>query len=448
MKSGAFSRRNFIRANVIGGLGTTFLVGCTSSKNYSTQSTGSSPIKGNDTISQIGGMSLVAIRDKYHSELFDHFLPGMDRLVVDHELGGFMCDIDNRSGKQLSSGKRAWFEGRGIWLYSFLYNHFGKNSKFLEVARKSKDFILKHQPSDSDFWISSFTKEGLPSSGPGDIFGNLYIAEGLAEYAVASGEIEYFNLAKKILLQCARIYDSKDYEYSAEKNIKGPRILNHWMIMLCNATQMLENQHDVEIEALAERCVDAIMNKHLNPDWGLLDITLSHDMSRLPDPGSPQMVSFGLGVQALWMVLMEALRKKDVQLFNNAKELFKRHVEVARDNVYGGYYWSLDHVSSFTFKLGKTLSLHDEVLIGALLLIENQADDWAEKCFADTYAYIQDKFIKSGHVFAVEGGDRKVVNITNKGMGIYHHPRQLAINLLAIERIIGRTGKVSGVFNQ
>jgi hypothetical protein len=82
-----------------------------------------------------------------------------------------------------------------------------------------------------------------------------------------------------------------------------------------------------------------------------------------------------------------------------------------------------------------------------MLLIEQQADDWAEKCFADTYGYIQEKFIKSGNIFAVEGGDRKVVNITNNGMGIYHHPRQLAMNLLAIERIIERTGKVSRIFN-
>lgn len=447
MKSGAFSRRSFIRANAIGGLGTTFLAGCATSEIIPSQNTQRSQIKAKNGIEQIGNISLVALRDKYHSELFEHFLPAMDRLIVDHEFGGFMCDIDNKSGKQLSTGKRAWFEGRGIWLYSFLYNHFGKDPKFLEIARKSKDFIVKHKSSDSDFWISSFTREGIPSSGPGDIFGNLYLAEGFAEYSIASGETEYFNLAKKILLQCVRLYDNKDYEYYSEKDIKGPRILNHWMIMLCNATQMLEYKEDVELEQLAERCLDAIMNKHLNPDCVLLDITLSHNMRRLPDSNSKQMISFGLGVQALWMVLLEAVRKRDVKLFNNARELFKRHVEVARDNVYGGYYWSLDNVSLFTFKLGKTLSLHDEVLIGALLLIEHQADKWAEKCFADTYAYINDKFIKPGYVFPVEGGDRKVANITNKGMGIYHHPRQLVLNLLAIERIIDRNGKVSGVFS-
>lgn len=67
--------------------------------------------------------------------------------------------------------------------------------------------------------------------------------------------------------------------------------------------------------------------------------------------------------------------------------------------------------------------------------------------FAETYGYIEDKFLIPGHVFAVEGGDRKVAKITNRGMGIYHHPRQLVINLLAIERIIDRTGKISGVFN-
>lgn len=446
MRNHAFSRRSFLKANAIGGLGATFLAACVS-KNYTPQGSAKTPIRTKNTIPQIGGLSLITLKDKYRQELFGNFLPNMDRLIVDHELGGFMCDIDNKTGKLLSTSKRAWFEGRGIWLYSFLYNHFGKNYKYLEVARKSKDFILKHQPPGSDFWISSFTREGVPISGPGDIFGNLYIAEGLAEYSIASGEPEYFKLAKKILLQSALIYDSKDYEYGPEKNIKGPRILNHWMIMLSNATQMLESRHDDEIEQLAVRCVDAIMNKHLNPDSGLLDITLPHDMTRTPGKGAVQTVSFGLGVQALWMVLMEGLRIKDVQLFNRARMLFKRHVEVAKDNVYGGYYWSLDNLSSFTFRLGKTLSLHDEVLIGSLLLIEHQADDWADKCFAETYGYIEDKFLIPGHVFAVEGGDRKVAKITNRGMGIYHHPRQLVINLLAIERIIDRTGKISGVFN-
>lgn len=432
-----FSRRNSLNIGVFVGLGSILFSSFTNKFDSSIQ---------NDKIVQIGENSLLELRNKYHSELFDHFLPNMDKFIIDHELGGFMCDVDIKNGKQLSTKKRAWFEGRGIWLYSFLYNHFNNNEKYLEIATKSKDFILKHIPNDDSFWVSSYTREGVPLSDEGDIFCNLYIAEGLAEYSKASGDIEYFNLAKKILMQCVRQYDREDYEYSAEESLKGPRVLNHWMIMLSNATQMLNHKDDSEIAALAERCVNAIMNNHLNPDWQLLDITLAHDFTRLSDPKISQKVSFGLGVQALWMVLAEAVRVKDAELFNRAQILFRRHVEVAKDNVYGGYYWSLEDVSSFTFKLGKTLSLHDEILIGSLMLMEHQSDKWAIECFSGTYNYVIKNFMKPDYLFAVENGDRNLINFSDKGVGIYHHPRQLVLNLLAIERIIERKGKVSEVF--
>lgn len=386
-------------------------------------------------ITHIGDRSLKQLRDGYRRELFERFIPNMDRLIIDHNLGGFMCDINNENGEQITSSKRAWFEGRGIWVYSFLYNHFGKNPDFLSVARKSKDFILKNLPSNQEFWISSFSREGVPTSGLGDIFGNLYIAEGLLEYSIASNEFKYFDLAKSILLQSVERYDRPDYIYSLEKSIKGPRVLNHWMIILRNCTQMLLYKYDAEIELLAERCVDAIMNYHVDPVLDLLMVTLSHDLKKLPNVEFSEKINFGLAIQTLWIVFFEADRKKDILLFNKAKSLFKRHVDLASDNVYGGYYWSLDELSSATFRLGKTLSLHDEVLIGSMFLIKHSADDWAKETFSKTYEYMQKTFIKSELAFPVESGDRKFDNFSKNGMGIYHHPRQLMLNLLAIEKM-------------
>ncbi|MFA5243798.1 MAG: AGE family epimerase/isomerase [Pedobacter sp.] len=447
MKSTGFSRGDFLYSNSFYGLlGTIFLNSSFTDEFYSPKIVEDILLGHKDKAEFIDMSALIELRSKYHSELFDKFLPNMDKLIIDHDIGGFMCDIDNKKGKLLSTKKRAWFEGRGIWLYSFLYNHFGNNPTYLEVATKSKNFILKHIPSDGSFWNSSFTKEGSPLPGKGDIFSNLYIAEGLAEYSKASGEIEYFNLAKKLLLQCVKEYDKEDYEYASEKSIKGPRVLNHWMIMLCNSTQMLNYKEDSEIESLAKRCVDAILNNHFNPDWQLLDVVLAHDLNRLSDREAAQKISFGLGIQALWMVLSEAVRRKDLTLFDKAKKLFKRHIEVAKDNVYGGYYWSIENISSNTYKLGKVLSLHDEVLIGSLLLVEHQADQWALDCFYETYSYINNNFIKEGYVFPVENGDRKIIDFSDKGMGIYHHPRQLVLNLQAIDRIINRKGEISHVF--
>jgi N-acylglucosamine 2-epimerase len=250
----------------------------------------------------------------------------------------------------------------------------------------------------------------------------------------ASQDDQWLVLAKKIYLKCFSRYDSEDYELAGEK-IKGPRVLNHWMILLRNATQMLELKADPEIEKLADRCVDAILNHHLNPEYNLLNVTLTHDLKPVPGGSYSQTVSFGLAIQALWMIMFEAVRrKKDEALFQKARDLFKRHVDVARDKVYGGYFGVLDNVKTFTFQLNKTLSVQDEVLIGSAFLMEH--DKWAETCFLETHQYVSEKFVRPEYAFAIEGGNRTMTEYGKKSMGIYHHPRQLMFVLLALERML------------
>src|SRR5688572_21541290 len=64
----------------------------------------------------IAGTSLRELREKYRRDLFDDFLPFMDKYVIDHELGGFMCNADY-TGERVNGNKLSWFEGRGSWVY-------------------------------------------------------------------------------------------------------------------------------------------------------------------------------------------------------------------------------------------------------------------------------------------------------------------------------------------
>jgi hypothetical protein len=53
-----------------------------------------------------------------------------------------------------------------------------------------------------------------------------------------------------------------------------------------------------------------------------------------------------------------------------------------------------------------------------------------------------------GYVGWILGSDREVTfeaNVSRKGN--YHHPRQLMLNLLALDRIIARAAEVSGVWS-
>lgn len=396
---------------------------------------------------------LLKLQERYRSDLFDHFLPNMNSLVVDHEFGGFMCSVDISTRNLVSTNKTAWFEGRGMWTYSFLYNNLEKNPAYLEIARKSKDFILKSRPVDNKFWTSSLSREGAPLSGPGDIYSSLFIAEGLAEYAKASGESQYLTLAKEILFSCLDRYDSQTYDYYVAylnpdaPKIPAPRVLGHWMVFLRAATQMLENAADPAVQKLADRCVDAILNHHLNPEYGLFNEVLNHDMSR-PDNSFRDFAYTGHGIETCWMLLFEAARRKDHQLFTRVSEVFKRHLTIAHDDVYGGYFRALDHVDNNTWKVDKVLWLQEEVLIGTLFIAEHTGEKWAQECFAETLEYVHQKFDRPENAFWLAAGDRKLDEYPRVRAEHYHHPRHLMLNLLSLNRMISRKGKISGLFDK
>ncbi len=440
-----YSRRNFLKQNTLAGLG---LIGSATLAGsilpLDAQASQSQDLK------KITGLDLRKLRAQYKEALLNKFIPNLGKFVVDHELGGFMCSVDILTRKLVNTTKRAWFEGRGIWMYSFLYNNLDKNPDYLEIARKSKDFILKRLPADGSYYISSFTKEGEPiGDTEGDIYGNLFVAEGLAEYAKATAEPKYMDQAIEIVLKAVQRYDRPEftYIYKAENRVSGPRILGHWMILLSVCTQILRQRSDKEIRALADRCVDAIMNHHLNKDYRLLNEALAHDMSPLPDPVASQYGDMGHGCETLAFVMNYAVLIKDPELFKRASIEFKRHVDSSWDDVYGGYYHELTHVDKNIWTLNKLRWVHEEILIGAMILIEHTGDEWAINCYAKTEEYIRKNYVRPEYAFVIDSGDRKMQKHTQVRAEHYHYPRQLMVGILAIDRILSRAEKPSGLFS-
>ena len=402
------------------------------------------------------GLAFAQLRAQYHADLFDDFLPFMERHVIDHEYGGFMCNTD-RDGTNLNKNKTAWYEGRGIWVYSFLYNHVAKEQKYLEVARKSVELILRTRPAGDGTWPRLLTREGAAASPPDpSIYGDLFIAEGIAEYAQAAGDRKYRDLARQIVLKCVRIYDRPDYLPEIGETYLGPgarpfpgaRIQGVWMVLVRIATQMLETAPDPEIEAIASRSLDAVLNRHYNPVFRLNNELLNHDLSR-PTNEYEQLVYTGHAIETLWMLLAEAVRRGDGKLFDTLAERFRRHVEVAWDDVYGGVFRGLPNVDKNVWNLDKVLWAQEEVLIGALSVLEHRGAAWAAEMFTRMHDYVRAKYPLKQYGFPlwIVSADRKVTfeRHTNR-VENFHHPRHLMLNLLALDRILARGGKTSGLF--
>ncbi|MDP2984659.1 MAG: AGE family epimerase/isomerase [Candidatus Latescibacter sp.] len=401
---------------------------------------------------KLAGYTLEELRKLYRYDLFEDYIPFHDKYVVDHDLGGFMVTVD-RDGAQISSDKGTWYLGRGIFTYSLLCNKVDNNPKNMEAARKAVEFTLARKPSGEAFWPATFSKDGKPIAPPETRFyGDMFIAIGLAEFSKSPGNEKYWDIAKEIILKCVRVYDRDDYPPETlgkgGPTVNAPRIQGHWMVLINTINTMLEKRYDPEMEALINRALDAEMNKHYNPAYQLNNEVLNHDLSR-PDNDYNQYVVTGHSIETMWMVMYEALRRKDKKLFDTAAERFRRHVDVAWDHVYGGAYHTLTHVDNNIWVVGKAQWLQAEILIGSLCIVEHTGAEWAKDLFSKTYTYIRDKWVLKQYGFPlwIDYADRKVTFQRHASRAEnFHHPRHLILNLLAIERMIKRGGKVSGVW--
>lgn len=402
-------------------------------------STGSSPIM------TLGGKTLEEHRQKYRADLFDRFLPYMDDTVIDHELGGFMCAVNIETGERESDDKRAWYEGRGMWVYSFLYNNVEADPRYLEIARKSKDFILPLEPDNGAFYATSFSRTGEPLTGPGDIYGNLFVAEGLAEYAKASGEMEYYDKATEMILYCFDRYEDSSYVFRDNMGLSDTRVVGHWMIFLRLITQMLRYRDNADLEQIADRAIEAILELHMDPEYNLHNEYRRHDYSK-PDGEYHDYCNTGHSIETFWMLMDEAARRRDASLFEAAKDGFQRHMAVAKDRVYDGYFFELRDVNDYDWTVRKVLWEHEEILIGTLLIAEHTGDTWAKETFADLDEYVRKTFTRPGYRFWASGGNRRLTELNMVRAEHYHHPRHLMLNLLAIERLIERNGEPTGIF--
>jgi N-acylglucosamine 2-epimerase len=455
-------RRAFLGSLGIAGVGSSLLPGVLDQAIV----TGSETPRANV---QLAGMSLPELRKTLHDELFNVLLPFWDKYGVDHEYGGVMCSLDY-DGTLMNSDKLMWFQGRAIWIYSFLYNNFGQNPRHLEIARKTKEFVLKYAPQKDGWYAELLSREGkVIKPFGGDIEGIYFIAEGLQEYAVAAQDNEARHLALTLVKKLFRYFNRPEFRYAGPDfpNLKpdGPcvRPQGTWMLNLNIATQILKRWNDPEIAEIADHAADAIFNRHYNPEIGLNTEMLYFDFTR--PPGEERKSRVCHGIEVLWMVMDEANRRGDSSMWNACAERMHRHLDAGWDRIYGGicqwlnvdeggYQWPPETPvgTDFAFRfIGeynymKTLWGMNEVMVGCLNVFERTGADWAAKYFDLAYHVIKEKLSQKlrglpGYTLFT---DRRFTSHDHVARQDNYHPlRQPMLNILTLDRMIKKSNSAA-----
>jgi N-acylglucosamine 2-epimerase len=396
----------------------------------------------------VKSMTFQQHRDELRNLLFNEYLPFWDHGGYDRECGGFMCNL-TPEGVPVDDEKFIWYQGRAIWVYSFLYNNLVRDARYLEIASRTRDFMVQKMYLGKGQWAEKAHRDGSILKGVGldsDIYGWLFAAIGLIEYYKCSGNNADLQLAIESITAAQKAYDSPQYRQGTK--FEGLRIQGHSMIFVQVLAQLLQNSHDAVLGKLLDFHLDNLMIRFYNPDYRIANEELAHDYSRIQ--GKEGYMFLGHSLEAQWMVMQTALWKKDGQLFDSALANFKRFLEMGWDHSFDGWgseYYNVfagpDHSQGPDFST-KTMWAHTEILIGCMIAMEHTEACWASEWYERTWNYIKKTFCRGIGAWE-QAVNRYGEPISREKWGIhplrrcnYHQPRFLMMNILSLERMIKR----------
>jgi N-acylglucosamine 2-epimerase len=403
----------------------------------------------------IAGMSLAGLRNDYRERLFDSYLPFWHQGGYDSELGGFICHL-NDDGSPADDEKNIWFQGRAVWVYSFLYNNFGKDRRYLEIAGKTRDFMVEKMYAGDGRWYERVHRDGTVIEGvSSSVYGWLFAAGGLVELYCADGRQEDLDLALESLKAALAVYNDPGYKgvfLPGGISTAGIRTQGHSMVLLRLLTRLLSMNPDPELEALAAEQLDLIMNQYYNPEYGISNEYLNHDYSRIP--GFEDQMFTGHSIEVLWMVMYEALRKKDRALFDTACERLRRYLALSWDYIFDGFgsgdffvFGGPQRQQGTNYSV-KTMWLQCEVMLGCMLALEYTGAPWARQWYEKTRAFTLRTVAANDTGVWEQAVDRLGKKISResyhpKRKGNFHQPRYMMLNMLILDRMIKNRGKLT-----
>jgi N-acylglucosamine 2-epimerase len=406
----------------------------------------------------IAGMNLEELRADYQDRLFNRYLPFWENGGYDIENGGFMCELYD-DGTIQKDEKSIWYQGRSVWVYAYLYNNFGNDQRYLEIAHKTRDFMVKYMYAGDGIWSESVNRIGqiIASSGQGsgrDIYGAMFAAAGLIELYRAAGREQDIEIAKDTLLTSMKRYEDPGYDGVHVPGVDetGLRSQGHSFMTVWSLTQLLSFHEDPVLEEFQEEHVSHIVNDFWNPDYGIVNEYLFHDYSRLP--GHDTVMMTGHSLETLWMIMHEAIRIKNRALFDTCKTRIRRLIEMSWDYIYEGcgtdqlrVFGDPEQCQGPLFEV-KSMWTHTEILIACMTVLEYTGEVWAKEWYERTREYTLRTMANTGHGIwrqAVDryGNDLKRSGISQYRKGNFHQPRYLMMNMKSLDRMIKNNGSLT-----
>lgn len=403
------------------------------SENGKNERFGSSTVKP-AAITKIGDKTLEELRDFHRKELFNEYIALWLKSGIDWQYGGSFPEANPEGDPAKSTDKEMYYQGRALWVFSYIYNHFGKDDRFLKAACLTRDFLVKNCR-EGKYWISRFTCDGKKIEGSFNIYGDMYMVLGLAEYSLAINSKEDMDLAIESAYGVMERIVSPVYQHLSGHggcHEPGTKRLGTWQHFLSTLTPLLRYTHNDGVDMIARMCARNILERHYHPEFG---VAFEHlDDLFQPFKSDPQdshrAISGWHSIQAAWMCMDEALRRGHTRMFEDALEMGRMTLEKCWVN--GKKISGLLDISNPEVIPREPADINsiatgalDDALIFCLMAIEHTQEAWALAWY--------DKVFTTGYRNPERWRQRCLL----------HHPRRLFLSIQILDNMIARGGKVS-----
>ena len=288
--------------------------------------------------------NILELKQQVEKELTHNILPFWSQKMTDTENGGFYGRI-NGAGELISGeNKGGILNARILWTFSSAYFH-EKNPEYLEMANRSKDFILKHF-FDTEFggtyWTISF--DGKPVDTKKQIYSQAFFIYALAEYyrATATSQslekaIELFHLIEKFSFDKTRngYFEAFSREWQpledlrlSEKDANESKTMNTHLHILEAYTNLYRVWKDKTLETQIENLVRLFLNRIVDSETFHLNLFFDDDWTC-----KSSIISYGHDIEASWLIYEAAEVLGKTELLEKAKWFCEKIVKASEEGL-------------------------------------------------------------------------------------------------------------------
>ncbi|MBP8793376.1 MAG: AGE family epimerase/isomerase [Lutibacter sp.] len=366
----------------------------------------------------------------YKNTLLNDIIPFWEKYSIDSKNGGYYTCLD-RTGEVYDTDKFMWLQGRQAWTFSMLYNNVEKNENWLKIAKHGIDFIINHGMDGAGNFYFSTTKEGKPLIQPYNIFSDCFAAMAFSQYATASGDETFKQLAKQTYHNILKKKDNPKgiYEKStSERPLKSfalPMILSNLVLEL---EAVLDEE---EVNKTIDFSINEVMNVFLDKKSGLIYEFVRPDGSN-EDSFNGRLLNPGHGIEAMWFMIDIGVRRNDSKLIEKATDTILNILEYSWDKKYDGILYFMDAHAKPPQQLEwdqKLWWVHLEALVALAKAYEQTGKkelmDWYKKVHDYTWSHFSDPENGEWYGYLNRQGEVLLDLKGGKWKGCFHVPRAM-----------------------